>query len=96
MSHDPNLARKIDERMARDHLSFRALALALGMEVSAAATLNRIVRGQRVSADARRDIARRLGIVAPPRKLIRRVMSPAEAAAWDALPSAERLRRLTA
>lgn len=94
MPRDAEMARTIAARMARDNLSYRALAHALGMDASAAATLNRIVRGQRVSADARRDIARRLGMVRPPRRLIRRVMSPAEAAAWDALPRAERLRRL--
>ena len=94
MPRTPDLARKINERMARDHLSFRGLAVALGLPVSAAATLNRIVRGESASADARLEVARALGLVRPPRKLIRRTMSPAEAHAWDALPRAERLRRL--
>lgn len=94
MPHDPELAATIAKRMARDNLSFRALALALGMDVSAAATLNRIVRGERVSADARRDIARRLGMVRPARKLIRVVMTPAEYTAWRQCPKAERTARL--
>lgn len=95
MSRDPDLARKINERMARDNLSYRALAVALGLPVSAAATLNRIVRGESVSADARLEVARALGLVRPARKLIRVVMSPAEYAAWQQCPKAERIPRLT-
>ena len=94
MPHDPELAATIAKRMARDNITLGAIALALGMDVIAAATLNRIVRGESASADARLEVARALGLVRPPRKLIRRTMSPAEAHAWDALPRAERLRRL--
>ena len=76
--------------------SLRRVTAALGLPASDNALLSKIVRGELVSNETLRRVGRALGIVAPARKLIRRVMSPAEAAAWDALPSAERLRRLTA
>ena len=75
--------------------SQRALARDLGLGNGGQALLSKILRGEPVSVATLRRIGRALGCVAPPRRLIRRCMSAQEAAAWDALAPAERLRRLT-
>jgi len=92
----PKIEAELRRRTVGMDQSLRGVTAALGLPASDNALLSKIMRGEPVSATTLRRVGRALGIVAPPRKLIRRVMSPAEAAAWDALPSAERLRRLTA
>lgn len=80
---------------ANPDASLRSLCTAHGLPASDAPALSRILRGEPVSVATLRRIGRALGCVAPPRRLIRRCMSAQEAAAWDALAPAERLRRLT-
>lgn len=75
-------------------VSLRRIAAWVGLPASDNALLSKLLRGEPVSTATLRRLGRALGILPPPRKLIRRVMSPAEAADWDALPRAERLRRL--
>lgn len=77
-------------------VSLRRIAARVGLPASDNALLSKLLRGEPVSTTTLRRLGRALGILPPPRKLIRRTMSPAEAQAWDALPRAERLRRLTA
>lgn len=86
----------IEKRRSETGIGYRGLALALGLEASAAATLNRIVLGAPVSMDAQRDIARRMGLLRPRRRLHRVVMTTEEMAAWHALPKARRLPVLLA
>ncbi len=74
--------------------SLAALCEAHGLRATDAAALSRILRGEAVSAATLRRIGRALGCIPPPRRLIRRCMSAQEAAAWDALPPPERLKRL--
>lgn len=80
---------------ARQGQSLAALCEAHGLRASDAPALSRILRGEAVSVATLRRIGRALGCIPPPRRLIRRTLTPAEAAAWDALPRGERLRRLT-
>ena len=75
--------------------SLRQLCADAGLPASDNALLSKLLRGESVSVATLRRIGCALGCVAPPRRLIRRCMSAQEAAAWDALAPAERLRRLT-
>ena len=79
---------------AKGKRSLAAICTAHGLPKTDAPALSRILRGEAVSVATLRRIGRALGCLPPARKLIRRVLTPAEAAAWDALPPAERLRRL--
>jgi hypothetical protein len=79
----------------RGDRSLVALCEAHGLPASDAPALSRILRGEAVSVATLRRIGRALGCVPQPRRLIRRVLTPQEAAAWDALAPPERLRRLT-
>ena len=80
---------------AKGNRSLAAICAAHGLPKTDAPALSRILRGEPVSVATLRRIGRALGCVPQPRRLIRRVLTPAEAAAWDALAPAERLRRLT-
>ena len=84
--------REIEARIAKQSQS--ALAREIGLGSGGQALLSKLLRGEPVSLATLRRIGRALGCVAPPRRLIRRCMSAQEAAAWDALAPAERLRRL--
>ena len=75
--------------------SLRQLCADSGLPASDNALLSKLLRGEPVSVATLRRVGRALGCLPPARKLIRRVLTPAEAAAWDALPPPERLRRLT-
>ena len=75
--------------------SLRQLCADSGLPASDNALLSKLLRGEPVSVATLRRIGRALHCIAPAKKHIRRCMSPAEAAAWDALAPAERLRRLT-
>lgn len=74
--------------------SLRQLCADCGLPDSDNALLSKLLRGEAVSAATLRRIGRALGCIPPARKLIRRCMSAQEAAAWDALPPPERLKRL--
>ena len=75
--------------------SLRQLCADGGLPASDNALLSKLLRGEPVSVATLRRIGRALGCVPQPRRLIRRVLTPQEAAAWDALAPPERLRRLT-
>ena len=75
--------------------SLRQLCADSGLPASDNALLSKLLRGEPVSVATLRRIGRALGCVPQPRRLIRRVLTPQEAAAWDALAPPERLRRLT-
>ena len=75
--------------------SLRQLCADSGLPASDNALLSKLLRGEPVSVATLRRIGRALHCLPQPRRLIRRCMSPAEAAAWDALAPPERLRRLT-
>ena len=79
---------------AKGNRSLAAICAAHGLPKTDAPALSRILRGEPVSVATLRRIGRALGCIPPARKLIRRCMSAQEAAAWDALAPAERLRRL--
>ena len=79
---------------AKGNRSLAAICAAHGLPKTDAPALSRILRGEPVSVATLRRIGRALHCIAPAKKHIRRCMSAAEAAAWDALPPAERLRRL--
>ena len=80
---------------AKGNRSLAAICAAHGLPKTDAPALSRILRGEPVSVATLRRIGRALGCVPQPRRLIRRVLTPQEAAAWDALAPPERLRRLT-
>ena len=80
---------------AKGNRSLAAICAAHGLPKTDAPALSRILRGEPVSVATLRRIGRALGCVPQPRKLIRRVLTAQEAAAWDALAPSERLRRLT-
>lgn len=84
--------REIKARIATQSQS--ALAREIGLGSGGQALISKLLRGEAVSVATLRRIGRALGCIPPARKLIRRCMSADEAAAWDALPPAERLRRL--
>lgn len=85
--------REIKARIATQSQS--ALAREIGLGSGGQALISKLLRGEPVSVATLRRIGRALHCIAPAKKHIRRCMSPAEAAAWDALAPAERLRRLT-
>ena len=89
------IAAEIEKTLAARNISQNALARELALGKSGQALISKLLRGERVSDATLRRIGRALGCIAPPRRMIRRVLTPEEAAAWDALPRAERLRRLT-
>ncbi len=70
--------------------SLAALCEAHGLRATDAAALSRILRGEAVSAATLRRIGRALGCIPPPRRLIRRVLTPAQAQAWDRLTPEQR------
>lgn len=70
-------------------------ARALGLGPGGQALISKLLRGERVSDGTLRTLGRAVGVLPPPRKVLRRAMSREEAAAWDALSRGERLRRLT-
>lgn len=74
--------------------NYRALAAALGLGPNGYATLQRIVTGKPVSRAAQVRVARALGVLPPPKKLHRVVMTPEQLAAWRACPAHERAARL--
>lgn len=75
---------------AKGNCSLVALCAAHGLPATDAPTLSRILRGESVSDATLRRIGRALGCIPPPRKLIRRTLTPEQAAAWDAMTTAER------
>ncbi len=83
------IATELRRRLAETG-SLRKLAAALGLPVHSNAVLSKMVRGESVSAETARRVGRALGVTPPPRRLVRRCMTPAQALAWDALTHAER------
>ncbi len=83
---------EIEARIATQSQSALARELRLGR--NGQPLISKLLRGEAVSAATLRRIGRALGCIPPPRRLIRRCMSAQEAAAWDALPPPERLKRL--
>lgn len=71
-------------------------ARALGLNGGGQALISKVLRGERVSEATMRTLGRALGVLPPPRKVLRRAMSREEAAAWDRLTRAERLHKLLA
>ena len=84
---------EIEARIATQSQSALARELRLGR--NGQPLISKLLRGEPVSVATLRRIGRALGCVPQPRRLIRRVLTPQEAAAWDALAPPERLRRLT-
>jgi hypothetical protein len=87
--------REIEARIAQCGGNQSALARELALGPGGQALISKLLRGEPVSVATLRRIGRALGCVPQPRRLIRRVLTPQEAAAWDALAPPERLRRLT-
>ena len=80
---------------AREGRSLRDFAEALGLPPdSGAALLSKILAGKPAGPDTERRIGRALGIVKPPRRVLRRAMTEAQAQAWDRMTRAERNERL--
>lgn len=77
-----------------ESLTIRGLCEKLGLPDSSNGVLWKIVHGQKVSHATLRDVARRAGIVPPPRKLHRPCMTAAQYARWQAMTPAERNERL--
>jgi hypothetical protein len=74
--------------------SLVSLCTAHGLPRTDAPTLSRILRGEPVSDATLKRIGRSLGCVDPPRRVLRRAMSQAQAQAWDIMSQAERNQRL--
>jgi hypothetical protein len=74
--------------------SLVSLCTVHGLPRSDAPTLSRILRGEPVSVATLKRIGRSLGCIPPPRRLIRRTLTPAQAAAWDALTPQQRDKAL--
>lgn len=70
--------------------SLVTLCEARGLRATDAPALSRILRGESVSSQTLRRIGRALGCIPPPRRLVRRVLTPRQAAAWDAMTQAQR------
>lgn len=84
-----NLANAIEE--ARRGRSLRQLATDLSLEPdSGSALLSKALAGKPISVESYRRIGRALGIVPPPRRVLRRAMTEAQARAWDNLTSKQR------
>ncbi len=79
---------------ARGNQSLAALCEAHGLHRTDAAALSRILRGEPVSVATLRRVGRALGCIPPPRRLIRRVLTPQQAAAWDTLTPHQRDKAL--
>lgn len=79
---------------ANPGVALRSLCAAHGLPATDAPTLSRILRGEPVSDATLRRIGRALGCIPPPRRLIRRVLTPQQAAAWDAMTQAQRNKAL--
>ena len=80
---------------AREGRSLRDFAEALGLPPdSGAALLSKILAGKPVAPDTERRIGRALGIVKPPRRLHRVVMSDEQFRAWQGMTTQERNERL--
>lgn len=95
MTPDIDLAAALADKY-KETGSFRKLAAALGMEPNRTAPLlSKVLRGEPVSDATARRIGRALGILPPPRKYHRVVMSDEEYAAWHACPKEERAMRLS-
>ena len=76
---------------AREGRSLRDFAEALGLPAdSGAALLSKILAGKPVAPDTERRIRRALGLLPPPRRLHRVVMSDEQFRAWQALTPAQR------
>lgn len=74
--------------------SLRQLCADSGLAPSDNALLSKLLRGEAVSVATLRRIGRALGCIPPARRLIRRVLTPAQAAAWDRLTQAQRDKAL--
>lgn len=74
--------------------SLRRLCADAGLAPSDNALLSKLLRGEPVSVATVRRVGRALGCVSPPRKLVRRVLTPAQAAAWDAMTTEQRNKAL--
>ena len=74
--------------------SLRQLCADHGLPASDNALLSKLLRGEAVSAATLRRIGRALGCIPPPRRLIRRVLTPAQAQAWDRLTPEQRDKAL--
>jgi hypothetical protein len=74
--------------------SLRAVCEAHGLPASDNALLSKLLRGEPVSDATLRRIGRALGCIPPPRKLIRRTLTPEQAAAWDAMDQEQRNKAL--
>jgi hypothetical protein len=74
--------------------SLVSLCTAHGLPRTDAPTLSRILRGEPVSDATLRRVGRALGCIPPPRRLIRRTLTPAQAAAWDRLTPQQRDKAL--
>ena len=73
----------------------RDFAEALGLPAdSGAAVISKILAGKPVAPDTEQRIGRALGIVKPPRRVLRRAMTEAQARAWDMLTTEQRNERL--
>lgn len=82
---------------ARQGRSLRQLAADLGLEPdSGSALLSKALAGKPLSADSWRRIGRALGVVKPARRVLRRTMTAAQAARWDAMTRAQRNAALNA
>ena len=79
---------------AKGKASLVALCKAYGLPATDAPTLSRILRGEPVSDATLRRIGRALGCVDPPRRLIRRTLTPQQAQAWDAMTQEQRNKAL--
>ena len=78
----------------KEERSLVALCRAHGLPATDAPALSRILRGEAVSVATLRRVGRALGCIPPPRRLIRRVLTPQQAAAWDAMTQAQRNKAL--
>ena len=85
---------KIVATVANSGQSQAALAREHDLGASGQVALSRILRGEPVSDATLRRIGRALGCVDPPRRLIRRTLTPQQAQAWDAMTQEQRNKAL--
>ena len=74
--------------------SLRQLCADYGLPPSDAAHLSRMLTGGQVAGETERRIRRALGLMPPPRRVLRRAMTEAQARAWDMLTTEQRNERL--
>ena len=74
--------------------SLRQLCADYGLPPSDAAHLSRMLTGGQVAGETERRIRRALGLLPPPRRLHRVVMSDEQFAAWQGMTQQERNERL--